>query len=334
MKETMRAVVNRRYGGPEVFEVAELPTPVPKAGEILVRVRAAVAGPSDSAFREGKPFLVRLLYGLRRPKFPVGGVEFAGEVVGLGSAVTRYRVGDEVFGLSPDSFGAWAEYLCVPEAKSVARKPSLSMEDAVAIVDGGATARTFLKETARLQPGQRVLVNGAAGAVGSYGVQIAKFLGAHVTGVCGTSNVDYVRSLGADDVIDYTREDFTRANAPYDVVFDAVGKSSFPECRRVLKPQGLYLTTVPTPALLVHLAGNLFRAQKAGFATAGLVQNADTLTELAQWAEAGHVWANIHQRFPLEKMADAHRLVDSGHKRGNVVLTWGATNATPQSIVR
>lgn len=319
----MRAIVNHRYGGPEVLELAEVATPVPGANDVLVKVRAAVTSPADSAFREGKPFLVRLLYGLSQPKFPVGGAEFAGDVVAVGSAVTRYEVGDEVFGLSPDSFGAWAEYLCVPEGKSIALKPaSLSFEGAVAIVDGAATARVFLKDTAKVQPGQSVLVIGAAGAVGSYGVQIGKFLGAHVTGVCGTANRDYVKSLGAEAVVDYSQEDFTQAGVTYDVIFDAVGKSSFGQCRKALTPRGLYMTTVPTLGLLADLAGNLVRPQKAAFATAGLVQNHHTLTELAQWAEAQHIWPVIHQRYPMEQMADAHRFVDGGHKRGNLVLAW------------
>ena len=320
----MKAMVNRRYGGPEVLELAEVATPAPGANQILVKVRAAVTGPSDSAFRQGKPFLVRLLYGLSRPQFPVGGTEYAGEVVAVGPSVTRYRVGDEVYGLSPDSFGAWAEYLCVPEEKSMALKPTtLSFEEAVAIADGAPTARTFLKDTAQVQPGQRVLVNGAAGAVGSYAVQIAKFLGAQVTGVCGTANRDYVTSLGADDVIDYGKEDFTHSGLTYDVIFDAVGKSSFGKCRRSLAPRGLYMTTVPTLGLLAELAGNFARSQKVAFATAGLVQNNQSFTELAQWADAKHIWPVIHQRFPMDQMAQAHRLVDGGHKRGNVVLTWG-----------
>lgn len=323
----MKAIVNRRYGGPEVLEVAEVDRPRPKANEVLIQVGAAVTSPADSAFRAGNPFLVRLLYGLSRPKFSIGGTEFAGTVVEVGSQVTRYRVGDEVYGLSPDSFGAWAEYLAVPEDKSIALKPaSLSLEEAVAIADGAATARVFLKDTARLQPGQNVLIIGAAGAVGSYGVQIAKFLGARVTGVCGTANVDYVTSLGADAVIDYSQGDFTRLGGTYDVIFDAVGKSSLGECRTILTPRGLYMTTVPTLGLLADLAGNLLRSQKAAFATAGLVQNHQTLTELAQWAQAKHIWPVIHQRYPMEQMVDAHRFVDEGHKRGNLVLTWGGAS--------
>jgi len=318
----MKAIVNRRYGGPEVLEVAEVPTPVPRANEVLIRVRAVVAGPADSAFREGKPFLVRLFYGLSRPKFPVGGTEFAGEVVAVGSAVTRHRVGDGVFGLSSDTFGAWAEYLCLPEDKAFAGKPAgLSFEEAAAIADGAPTARTFLKDTAKVQPGQRVLINGAAGAVGGYAVQIAKHLGAQVTGVCSTANLEYVASLGADAVVDYGREDFLGSGAAYDVIFDAVGKSSFGACRKALTPRGLYMTTVPTLGLVADLVGNLSRSPKAAFATAGLVQSNETFTELAQWAGANHLRPVIHHRFPMDQMAEAHRIVDSGHKRGNIVIS-------------
>lgn len=327
----MKAIVCRRYGGPEVLEVAEVDTPVPKATEVLIQVRAAVTGPADSAFREGKPFLVRMLYGFSQPKYPVGGAEFSGEVVAVGSEVTRYRVGDEVFGLSSDFFGAWAEFLCLAENKPLAKSPTtLTSEEAVAILDGAPTARTFLKETAKIQPGQRVLINGAAGAVGSYAVQIARYLGAVVTGVCGTSNIEYVRSLGADAVIDYQQEDFTRSNTTYDVVFDTVGKSSFGACKKILTPTGLYMTTVPTLALVIDLVGNLGRRQKAAFATAGLMQTSATLGELAQWADAGHLSPVIHQHFMMDQMADAHRLVDGGHKRGNLVLTWGPPATRPE----
>ena len=321
----MKAVVQTRYGSPDVLRVQDVPQPAPKAGEVLICVRAASLTPSDSAFRKGDPFLIRLMYGVRKPRLLIGGVEFAGDVSGIGEGVTLFQPGNAVFGMSPDRFGAHGEYLCLPEAKPIIRKPDgMSYADAVSIADGPCTALTYLRDVAHLQPGQRVLVNGASGSVGAAAVQLAKHYGAHVTGVCSTRNLELVRSLGADAVIDYTHENFTRCGKQWDVIFDAVGKSSFGRCRRALTPKGVYMTTVPTLGTLVAIVRTAFGGRKAKFTTAGLKQTKDNLSVLAGLYETGQLRAVIDCEYPLDDVPDAHRYVEAGHKRGSVVIQVAA----------
>jgi NADPH:quinone reductase-like Zn-dependent oxidoreductase len=322
----MRAIACTAYGPPEVLQLREIDTPTPKESEIRIRVHAAVVGPSDCAFRKGDPFIVKLIYGLAKPKLAIQGVEFAGVVDATGGAVTQFRVGDQVFGVSTDSFGAHAEYLCLPEAKTVIAKPTtMSYAEAVAIGDGAPTALTFLRDVAKLQRGQRILINGASGAVGVYAVQLARYYGAEVTGVCSSANVELVRSLGADHVIDYTSEDFTRAGQTYDVIFDAVGKRSFSECRRALTAHGIYMTTVPTLGIVAQMLWtSVAGGRRAKFAAAGLMQNKENFAFLKELAEVGKLRAVIDRRYPLEQTAEAHRYVDTGRKKGNVVITLGA----------
>jgi NADPH:quinone reductase-like Zn-dependent oxidoreductase len=318
----MKAIICTAYGSPDVLQLQEVPKPTPKENEVLVKVHAAVVGPSDCAFRKGEPFIVRLIYGLRKPRLATQGVEFAGEVEAVGAAVTQFEPGDPVFGMSPNTFGAHAEYVVLPETKPLARKPAnFSYEEAVGLCDGAPTALTFLRDVAKLQPGQRVLINGASGAVGSAAVQLARYFGAEVTGVCSAANVDLVKSLGAHAVIDYTQEDFTQNGQTYDVIFDAVGKSSFGRCKGSLTPKGVYLTTVPTLGMVRDLLSTLFSSgKKAKFATAGLMQNHANLNFLKELAEAGQIRAVIDRRYPLEEVAEAHRYVDTERKRGNVVI--------------
>ena len=319
----MKAVLCTAYGSPDVLKVAEVAKPTPKEGEILVKVHAAVVGPSDCAFRKGDPFIVKLIYGLAKPKYAVFGVEFAGEVVAIGAGVTQFTVGNQVFGLSSDTFGAHAEYLCVPAAKAVTIKPTnATSEQTVAVCDGAPTALTFLRDVAKLKPGQRVLINGASGSVGAYGVQLAKYYGAEVTGVCSTANIDLVKSLGADHVIDYIASDFTKTHNAYDVIFDAVGKSSFSACEKALTDNGVYLTTVPTLGIVFQiLKTSLFGSKKAKFATAGLMQNKDNLNFLKKLVEDGKLRPVIDRRYTLEQIAEAYRYVDTGRKKGNVIIT-------------
>jgi NADPH:quinone reductase-like Zn-dependent oxidoreductase len=318
----MKAIICTAYGSPDVLQLQEVPKPTPKENEVLVKVHAAVVGPSDCAFRKGEPFIVRLIYGLRKPRLATQGVEFAGEIEAVGAAVTQFKPGDPVFGMSPNTFGAHAEYVVLPETKPLARKPAnFSYEEAVGICDGAPTALTFLRDVAKLQRGQKVLVNGASGAVGSAAVQLARYFGAEVAGVCSTANVDLVKSLGADAVIDYTQEDFTRNGQSYDVIFDAVGKSSFRRCKGSLTPKGVYLTTVPTLGMVRDLLATVFSSgKKAKFATAGLMQNHANLNFLKELAEAGQIKAVIDRRYPLAEVAEAHRYVDTERKRGNVVI--------------
>jgi len=319
----MRAIISSKYGSPEVLQLKEVPVPEPADDEVRVRVKAAVVGPSDIAFRKADPFIIRLMYGLWKPRLVIPGVEFAGVVEAVGPSVTEHRVGEEVYGMSAHRFGAHADYLCLKSDKEIALKPgNVSFQEAVGISDGALTAITFLKEKAKLKVGQKVLINGASGAVGAYAVQVAKFLGAEVTGVCSERNQDMVKSLGADYVIDYNLQDFTRMNHRFDVVFDAVGKNSYSKCKTILHPHGVYLTTVPSLSIMVHMLWtSLFGGKRAIFTAAGLQQSKETLRQLTRWIEQGHLKAVIDRQFPLEQIVEAHQYVEMGRKQGNVIIT-------------
>lgn len=267
--------------------------------------------------------MVRFLYGLRRPRHPILGVELAGEIDSVGKDVKLFKKGDQVFGISPHSFGTHAEYMCLPEDKPVVTKPAnATYEEAAGVCDGALTALIFLRDTANIQHGQKVLINGASGAVGSYAVQLAKYFGAEVTGVCSNANTELVKSLGADKVIDYTNEDFTKGGQTYDVIFDAVGKSSFSRCKGSLKQRGIYLSTVPALGTMLHMLWtSKFGSKKAIFTAAGLKQSKENLIFLKELFEAGKIKSVIDRRYRLEQTAEAHRYVEKGHKKGNVVIT-------------
>ncbi len=321
----MRAVVCRRYGSPDVLELQEVDKPIPKRNEVLIRIMAGTVGPSDCAFRKGEPFAVKLVNGLRRPKHPILGTEFAGVIDAVGQDVTQFRTGDRVYGLSPHTAGAHAEYKCLPENGVLVQMPEgLSYEDMVAVCDGAATSLTFLRDQAKVKSGQKVLIIGASGAVGIYAVQLAKHYGAEVTGVCSGANADLVKSVGADEVIDYTLEDFTADGRLYDVIFDAVGKRSFSQCAGSLTPDGIYLSTTPTLSNIASMLRTmLFGRKKSKFVTAGLMQSKDNLRYLNALCEQGKLRAIIDRRYSLEQAADAHRYVDTGRKKGNVVIRIG-----------
>ncbi len=329
----MKAIVCTGYGPPEVLQFSEIDKPVPGDNEVLIRVVAAVATPSDCAFRAGKPFIVRLLYGLRRPRISVMGTELAGVIEATGSGVTRFQAGDAVVAATSTSFGAYAEYVCQAEDTVIALKPArMTFGEAAALCEGGLTAQAFIREHGRLQAGQKILINGASGSIGTAAVQLAGATGAHVTGVCSTANVALVRSLGADQVIDYTREDFTAARETYDVIFDAVGKSSFRRCRGALKPGGIYLTTVPSLSIVLAMAGTALAGdKKAVFAATGLSRKQQDLVDLVELADAGAIRSVIDRDYPWEAVAEAHRYVDTGRKRGNVVLSVGQPDAPRQA---
>ncbi len=319
----MKAVVHDRYGPPEVLRVDVVARPVPKADEILVRVRAATVNRTDCHVRAARPFLWRFFgAGLLRPKQRQSGSDFAGEVVAVGDAVTRFAAGDHVFGTSGYRFGAHAELLCVREGGLVARKPAgLTFEEAAAIPDGALAALPTLRKIG-LHEGQRIVVYGASGALGTAAVQLAKHLGAHVTAVCNTKNVELVRSLGADRVVDYTREDFTKSGERYDIVLDAVQKHSFRRSRRALVPGGLYVATdlgflwhVPLLALLSRWVGS----RKVVFALAGPVS--EDLALVTELVETGRYRPVIDRTYPLDGVVEASRYVETGQKTGNVVLT-------------
>lgn len=267
--------------------------------------------------------MIRFLYGLSRPKYSILGVELAGEIDSVGQDVKLFKKGDQVFGISPNSFGTYAEYMCLPEDKPVILKPAnATYEEAVGVCDGALTALIFLRDTANVQLGQKVLVNGASGAVGAYAVQLARYFGAEVTGVCSTNNLALVKSLGADKVIDYTQEDFTKGGQTYDVIFDAVGKRSFSQCKGSLKQRGIYLSTVPALGTMFQMLWtSKFGSKKAIFTAAGLKQNKENLVFLKELFEVGNIKSVIDRRYRLDQTAEAHRYVEKGHKKGNVVLT-------------
>jgi NADPH:quinone reductase-like Zn-dependent oxidoreductase len=285
-------------------------------------VRASTVGPADCAFRKGDPLLVRFFVGLLRPK-TLPGSDFAGEVVSVGRDVSLFAVGDRVFGsIAPES-GAHAEYMCVPEDGVIANMPDgLDYEQAAAFLDGGLTALPFLRDHASLGPGQEILINGASGSVGGAAVQLAKYFGAVVTGVCSAENVERVKSLGADHVIDYTRVDFTKADERYGVVFDAVGTSSFSRCKDALKSDGIYLTTVPSLGIMFQsLKTRLVGKKRAKIAFTGLSTNRERLAFLEARLAAGDLRPVIDRRYSIEEIAEAHRYVDTQRKKGSVVLT-------------
>ena len=321
----MRAMTCPVYGPPDVLELRDLPTPEPRPDDVLVRVRATTVTAADCAFRSGRPFVARLYAGLVRPRFPVLGGAFAGDVTAVGANVRRFAVGARVLGDSPDDFGTHAVFLRLPQDRPMARITSaMTYEEAASVVEA-TTALTFLRDVGPVRPGQKVLVNGATGSVGSYGVQLAKHYGAEVTAVCGPANADLARSLGADRVIDRTRVDPTLPGTPehrlQDVFFDAAGKSSFARARRALTPTGTYLATAPTASVIVH---SLWTARGRGrtcrFAASGLRQSPDNLAELDALAGSGAIRAVIDGVYPLEDAAEAHRRAESGRKAGTVVV--------------
>ncbi len=325
---TMKAAVFTRYGSPDVLNIETVPLPTAGPGGVLVRNHAASVTAADNAALSGSPFAARLYFGLTRPKWTILGGDFAGEVVAVGDGVTRFAAGDRVFGTTGVSFAGHAEYVSLPEDGVISSTPgNISDAGAVAIVGGHLTSLPFLRDAAGLRAGQTILINGASGSVGIAAVQLAKHFGAHVTAVCSTANLELVMEQGADVAIDYTASDFTRSAGEFDVVFDAVGKSSFLRCRRLLKRGGIYLTTVPTLAILIQMAWtSRFGHKRAGIAFTGLSKPeaiAIDLEEVARLAEAGAVRPVIHKAYPLEGIADAFRLVATGRKRGNVVIAMG-----------
>ncbi|MFF2494656.1 NAD(P)-dependent alcohol dehydrogenase [Agromyces sp. NPDC058064] len=326
----MRAAVVERYGGPEVVALREVRDPEIRDDELLVRVEATTIGPTDAAARSGRPAFARLYFGLMRPRHAVLGFEFAGVVERVGSSVRRFAPGDRVHGALAPEPGAHAEFVRIAEGGLVAHVPAgWDPVDAVAIVDGFLTAIPFLRDGGRVRQGDRVLVNGASGAVGSAAVQFAKHLGAEVVGVCGPAHLDLVRSLGADRVVDYTREDVATTGERYDVVFDAVGTRSFRECRPVLTADGIYLSTVPSlPVLLrTRRARSTDSGQRAANLFTGLHPLAEKAADLAlvgELAAAGAIRPVIDRVLALDDVVEAHRIVDGGHKGGNLVMAISA----------
>jgi len=318
----MRAVVADAYGPPDVLHIEEVELPIPSDNEVRVRVRASSVTRSDCGFRSASPFFSRAFTGLRRPKRRIVGTEFSGVVDAIGSAVTEFSVGDEVFGFRG---GANAEFVCVPEQGAIAHKPaSMSFEEAAAATDGPSIARACLNKV-HLREGKRILVYGATGAIGTAAVQLAKATGAHVTAVGNTKNVELVRSLGADEVIDYLEDDFTQNGQTYDVIFDAVGKHSFRRCRGSLKDGGTFLET--DLGFMWHVPFLILGTRWIGDKKVILpipVYSKEDVLHVKELIEAGKYRAVIDRTYPLEDVVEATRYVETGEKTGNVVLIVSA----------
>jgi NADPH:quinone reductase-like Zn-dependent oxidoreductase len=319
----MRAAVSTAYGPPEVVRVAEVPKPAASDHQVLVKVHATTVNRTDCGLRAARPFIVRLFVGLRRPRFTVLGTEFAGEVEAVGAGVTSFAVGDRVFGFSGSRFGAHAEYLAVPEDGWLATVPAdLGYEQVAPSTEGAQYALTLIR-TARIRRGQDVLVNGATGAIGSAAVQLLRHLGATVTATCDTDHLELVRRLGADRVIDYTAEDFTRDARTYDVVLDAVGKSSFRRCRRLLRPGGLYLSSDLGPLSqnpVLALLTPLFGGRKVRFPNPMRQDQAAVMRTVRELLSSGEFRPLIDRRYRLDQIVEAYTYVETGRKIGSVVI--------------
>jgi NADPH:quinone reductase-like Zn-dependent oxidoreductase len=318
----MKAAVRNDYGPPEVVRIADVPKPVPTSNELLVRVHATTVNRTDCGYRAGKPFLIRFFSGLPRPRRGILGTEFAGRVEAVGPDVTSFTAGDRVFGYSEGPFGAHAEYMTIAADGFVAKIPAnMTYEEAAPGTEGPHYALTFIR-AAKIEHGQDVLVNGATGAIGSAAVQILKSLGANVTAVCGGEHVELVAGLGADRVIDDTAGDFTEDRQAYDVVLDAVGKSSFGGCKRLLKPRGIYLSSEPGPRIqnpFLALVTPLFGGRKVMFP---IPREDPTMAGyFKELMESGVFRPLIDRTYPLDQIVEAYRYVETGQKIGNVVIT-------------
>ena len=320
----MKAIVCTKYGSPEVLQLMAVEKPSPKDNEVLIRIYATTVTSGDVWIRSSIFswwFFIpgRIMYGIRRPRKTIPGNELAGEIESVGKDVQQFKKGDQIFGIFwGTSFGgAYAEYKCLPEG-AVAKKPAnMTYEEAAAVPIGGLTALHLLRK-GNIQSGQQVLIYGASGSVGTFAVQLAKHFGAEVTGVCSAANIEMVKSLGADKVIDYRKEDFTKSGKTYDIIFDAVRKTSFSRCRGLLKQRGVFIT-VDWP-LMTALWTSIVSSKKVVF---GIANRIEDLTFLRELIEAGKLRSVIDRRYPLEQAAEAHRYVEKGHKKGNVILAVG-----------
>jgi NADPH:quinone reductase-like Zn-dependent oxidoreductase len=318
----MKAIVYSKYGPPEVLHLREVEKPVPKDNEILIKICATTVTSGDCRMRKADPFAIRIFNGLTRPKkATILGNEFSGEIEGLGKNVKLFRKGDQVFGQAGMGLGANAEYICLPEDGTIAIKPAnLTYEESAVIPFGGNTALHFLRK-GNIRKGQKVLIYGSSGSLGTAAIQLAKSFGAEVTGVCSTANIELVKSLGADKVIDYTKEDFTKNGQAYDIIFDTTGKSPFSGCLKSLKQNGIYLRAVHT-ALSSNVRG-LWTSMTSSKKVIGGVATElkENLVFLRELIETGKLKPVIDRRYTFEQIAEAHQYVDQGHKKGNVAIT-------------
>jgi len=336
----MKAIVYTKYGPPDVLQLKEVEKPTPKDNEILIRIYATPVNFGDMMARNFKKvsprkftmpfifwFIARIEFGFRKPRKKILGSEFAGEIETVGKDVKLFKEGDQVFGYRGMSMGANAEYLCMPEDGLVAVKPAnMTYEEAAAVPYGALTALNLLRKV-NIQSGQKVLINGASGGIGSAAIQLAKYFGAEVTGVCGTPRLEFVKSLGADKVIDYTRDDFTQSGETYDLIFDILGKSSFSRCKSSLNQNGRYLLASFKMKQLFQMLWTKIRGSKKVICALSF-EKAEDLLFIKELIEVGKIKSVIDRRYPLEQIAEAHRYVEQGHKKGNVVITLEHNNKT------
>jgi NADPH:quinone reductase-like Zn-dependent oxidoreductase len=320
----MKAIVSEKYGLPEVLQFKEVNKPIPKNNEVLIRVYTVFVGIEDIMQRKGKPYFGRLFFGLTKPKKQIFGSEFCGEIEEVGKDVRIFKKGDMVFGVTGASFGCYAEYICMPDAGLLSIKPSNMTNEESAPICGALTAWNYLKAIANIQSGQKVLIYGASGNIGAAAVQIAKVFGAEVTGVCSSLNYELVKSLGADIIIDITKENFWENGQTYDVILDVSGKPSTIHFKKLLNKKGYYLTTYPTISILfLTLWTSIFNRRKVVFSATGLKPVSERLVflkEIIKLFKEGKLRTIIDRRFQLEQMAEVHRYVERGLEKGNVVV--------------
>jgi NADPH:quinone reductase-like Zn-dependent oxidoreductase len=323
----MKAVVHTAYGPPEELQIQEVEKPIPKDKEVLIKIFATTVTSSDCNVRNltFTPKLFRLpmrmQFGFSEPKNPSLGLDLAGEIEDVGEGVTRFKVGDQVFGTTEPLYGAYAQHICLPEDAVLANKPAnMTFEEAATVPGMGNTALYFVRDLGNVQSGQKVLINGASGGIGTFAVQLAKHYGAEVTGVCSTTNLELVKSLGADHVIDYTKEDFTQTGETYDVIFDAVGKSTFSRCKGALKESGIYLDTLPKLSTILQMMRTSMIGSKK-VKMGGAPPKVENLRSLKELIEEGKLKTVIDRHYSLEQIVEAFQYVEGGHKKGNVAVT-------------
>jgi len=323
----MKAIVHTKYGPPDELQILEVEKPVPGDNEVLIKIHATTVTTTDCNVRnftfvpKSFMFFARVMFGFKKPKINILGIDLAGEIEAVGKDVKLFKVRDQVFGSPGTKFGGHAEYCSVSENGALAIKPAnLSWEEAAAISLAGNTALFFIRDLAKIQPGQKILIHGASGAIGTYAVQLAKFYGAEVTGVCSGTNAELVKSLGAYKVIDYTKEDFTKTDERYDFVFNVVGKTTFSQCKGILKPKGIYLENMAEMKDFLKMIWTSFtggKKIKGGVST----ERAENLNFFIELIESGKLKPVIDRIFPLEKTAEAFQYVEQGHKKGNVIIS-------------
>ncbi len=331
-RKFMKAIVYKQYGPPDVLQIKDVEKPIPKDDEVLIKIHATTVSSGDVRLRS---FIVpaglwlpgRIAMGFTKPKTPILGNELAGEIEAVGKDVTLFKAGDPVFAGTGLSLGAHAEYVCISEAGAVAIKPAnMTYEEAAAIPFGATASLFFLRDKGNIQSGQKILIYGASGSLGTAAVQLAHYFGAEVTGVCSTVNVDLVKSLGAKEVIDYTKEDFSQNGQTYDIIFDTVGKTSFSRCKRSLTQRGIYLAAVAGVPEFVQMLWTSMVGSKKVIAGIAIERKKD-LVFLKELIEAGKIKSVIDRCYPLEQIVEAHQYVETGHKQGNVVITLEQNNA-------